>query len=83
VRLELWRGANGPIDDEVLRGFEADLVRLEMSAAVWDHACELGRRCRRSVRPVPQSDLMIFACSVVHGVELLRRDHHFDLLRTL
>jgi predicted nucleic acid-binding protein len=54
-----------------------------MSAAVWDHACELGRRCRRSVRPVPQSDLMIFACSVVHGVELLHRDHHFDLLRTL
>jgi predicted nucleic acid-binding protein len=53
VRLELWRGAGGAADAEVLRTFEVELIRLEMSAAVWDRACELGRRCRERGQPVP------------------------------
>jgi hypothetical protein len=80
VRVELWRGARGDADFKTLRELEIELPRLEISAAVWDKCCDMARRCRPKGYLLPTTDMLVYSCAVVHGVQLLHRDRHFDLL---
>jgi predicted nucleic acid-binding protein len=83
IRVELWRGAGSDDDRTILRQFEIELPSLELSAAVWTLSCELAQQCRRKGRPIPTTDLIIYACAKVHRVELIHRDNHFDVLASL
>lgn len=78
VLLELWNGVRGGSERRYLADLESDLERLATTEAVWRRSRELALCCRESGRTVPATDLLIFACSEVHGCDLLHRDRHFD-----
>ncbi|GAB4108255.1 MAG: type II toxin-antitoxin system toxin ribonuclease VapC11 [Acidobacteriota bacterium] len=80
IRLELWHGAGGPAEAEMIRRLEEDLPSLPLTDGVWQTACELGRRARAAGLTVPSTDLVIFACAQHHGATLEHRDRHFDLI---
>ena len=80
VRVELYHGARSESDFKSLREMEATLQRLEMSPAVWDKCAEVAVRCRQKGKPLPTTDMMVYACAAVHGVTVFHRDQHFETL---
>ncbi len=83
VRLELWNGARGDREKKILREFEQVLPELEMTAEVWDLACDLARRARMTGLTLPVSDILIAACARHHEVEIESTDAHFAELAKL
>lgn len=83
VRLELWRGARSPEDKAILERFEKQLPSLEISAEVWSMGCDLATGCRKAGKPVPTTDVIVYACAKTHNAGLLHRDQHFNLLDSI
>ena len=83
VLLELWNGARSHEDEETLRRIEADVERVETTAATWVRARRLAREARAAGLTTPAADLLVFACAAEHGLELLHRDAHLDRLARL
>jgi predicted nucleic acid-binding protein len=83
VRLELWRGVASDGERRTLRQYEARLPDFSITAAVWDLAMELASSGRRSGLTVPIADLLIFACAIVHELDLAHDDAHFDQIAAL
>jgi hypothetical protein len=83
VVVELWNGARGTPERQMLDDLERDVSILETSARVWRRARRLAQRCRERGLTVPSTDLVIAACAFEHGAELLHRDSHFDALEPL
>jgi predicted nucleic acid-binding protein len=83
VRLELWRGVTNDAERKTLRRYEALLPDYEISAEVWHRSIQLADRARASGVTVPLADLLIFACSKIHGLDLAHDDAHFDELTKL
>jgi predicted nucleic acid-binding protein len=83
VRLELWRGDTNDAERKTLRRYEALLPDYEISAEVWHRSIQLADRARASGVTVPLADLLIFACSKIHGLDLAHDDAHFDELTKL
>ena len=83
VRLELWAGVRSDQDRKLLRDYERVLPDLPTTDAVWAQACELGDRARRAGISAGAGDLLIAACSRVHGVDLECADSDFDLLNSI
>ncbi len=80
VLLELWNGARGKAEAEVLEKLERNLERVPTTPEVWQAAREMARACRKRGVTVPATDLLIAACAHEHGLSLLHRDSHFDLI---
>lgn len=80
VLLELWNGASGAGEQRILRELARDLRKLPTPPEVWDAATELARRCRRAGVSAPATDVLIAACAQHHGLPILHRDSHFDLI---
>lgn len=80
VRLELWRGVTNDIERKVLRRYEAVLPEYQISSDVWEEAIRLADRGRAAGITVPMADLLIFACAMVHGLEVAHDDVHFEQL---
>ncbi len=78
IRVELWNGARGKAEQEMLRGLERELECVATSREVWEAAVELARACRRKGVTPPATDLLIAACADHHGLGLLHHDRHFD-----
>ena len=83
VRLELWRGVTNDAERKTLRRYEALLPDFEISAGVWSRSIRLADRGRASGVTVPLTDLLIFACAKIHGLEVAHDDAHFDDLAKL
>jgi predicted nucleic acid-binding protein len=83
VRLELWRGVTNDAERKTLRRYEALLPDYEISAEVWTRSIQLADRARASGVTVPLTDLLIFACAKIHGLEVAHDDTHFDELLKL
>jgi predicted nucleic acid-binding protein len=83
VRLELWRGVTNDGERKTLRRYEALLPDYEISAEVWTRSIQLADRARASGVTVPLTDLLIFACAKIHGLEVAHDDAHFDELLKL
>jgi predicted nucleic acid-binding protein len=83
VRLELWRGVTNDAERKTLRRYEALLPDYEISAEVWMRSIQLADRARASGVTVPLTDLLIFACAKIHGLEVAHDDTHFDELSKL
>lgn len=69
--------------DEDRRKLAADLKafrRLELSAAEFDLASDLGFRLRRNGVTVPATDLIIAASALLAGATLYHLDAHFDAI---
>jgi predicted nucleic acid-binding protein len=83
VRLELWRGIGTDAERRTLRQYEARIPDVAMTPAVWDLAMELATHGRGAGLTVPLADVLIFACAVVHEIDLAHDDAHFDQLADL
>jgi predicted nucleic acid-binding protein len=83
VRLELWRGVSHDTERNTLRRYEALLPSYEISPDVWEQAVRLADRGRAAGLTVPVSDLVIFACAKIHGLDLAHDDTHFVQLERL
>jgi predicted nucleic acid-binding protein len=81
VWVELHLGAKGKRDEENLKGWREVSDWLEFDDACWVEAAKTARACLRSGVNVPFGDVLVFACATRHGVELLERDRHFEMIR--
>jgi predicted nucleic acid-binding protein len=80
VRLELWNGIGGDAEWKWLTELEQSLETVPTDDRIWAEARRLARETRRQGLSLPATDLLIAACSRVHGLETLHRDTHFDRL---
>ena len=83
VVLELFNGASSR-DRWKIEELDQVVVSLEINKQVW----KLSRRAAINARTrgisVPVPDLLIFACALVHSVEIIHHgDEHFELLSEL
>ena len=78
IRVELWNGARGKAEQEMLRGLEESLECVPTSPEVWETAVQLSRACRRRGLTLPATDVVIAACAEHHGLGLLHHDRHFE-----
>jgi predicted nucleic acid-binding protein len=83
VRLELWRGVANDGERRTLRQYEIRVPDYPLTPEVWDEAIQLASRSRRAGITVPVADLLIFACALVHELDLAHDDAHFDQLSQL
>ena len=80
VQLELWNGARGGREQQVLRRFAEVLPALPMDEDVWSVAYDLARRARSRGVTVPATDVAIAACARRHDARLESADRDFELL---
>jgi predicted nucleic acid-binding protein len=80
VRLELWNGIGGDVERKWLEELEQSVETVSTGDTVWAEARRLAAETRRQGFSLPATDLLIAACSRVHGLEILHRDGHFDRL---
>jgi predicted nucleic acid-binding protein len=81
VRLELWAGTGNGRERGMLMEYEQIIPELNIDDETWQEACELATRCRKKGKPVPATDILIFACAKRHKVILEHADNHFDILK--
>ncbi len=80
VLLELWNGARGDEEADLLSELQRDLECVPITADTWLRAMELARACRTRGLTIPATDLLVAACAETHALSLLHHDAHFDLL---
>lgn len=83
VRLELRQGAVVKKEIRFLDDLEQDIPLLPMTTDVWNLACEVAAKLRKTGKTLPLTDVMIHACAKTHKVALEHADKHFDTLATL
>lgn len=83
VQLELWNGARGGPEQNVLREFASALPELSIDEAVWQEAYNLAKRARARGITVPAADLVIAACARRHRADLETADSDFVFLTTM
>ena len=83
VRLELWNGVGGDAERKWLVELEQSVENVPTDERVWSEARRLAQETRRQGLSLPATDLLIAACSRVHGLEILHRDTHFDRLASV
>jgi len=81
VWIELYQGIRGNKEDARLASSRKLCAWLEFDDACWKQAAATARACLRAGANVPFGDILVFACAQRHGVELLERDRHFDMIR--
>lgn len=81
VWMELYQGIRGRKEEERLEESRKSCTWLSFDDACWQKAAEISRDCLRSGVNVPLGDVLVFACAKRHGVELLERDRHFEMIR--
>lgn len=65
---------------------EYDLIVSDFSSFYWlpldksvsNRAAQLGFQVRRKGVTIPPTDLLIYACAVVHDADLIHYDNHFN-----
>ena len=83
VRLELWNGIGDDRERKWLVELEQTVETVPTDDAVWKEARRLARETRKQGLTLPSTDLLVAACSRVHGLEILHRDGHFDRLAAM
>ena len=80
VQLELWNGARGGHERNVLADFARTLPELPITGEVWAEAYALAQRARTQGITVPATDVLIAACAHHHGARIETADKDFALL---
>jgi len=78
IRLELQRA--GKERASALALLDDVLPCLDITPAVWQLAHELAQACSRKGKPVPNTDILIYATAQHHGCQVFHNDKHFDWL---
>jgi predicted nucleic acid-binding protein len=77
VLLELLQGVRSESDRAAVLGALGSLEYLEVDPHVWVRAAGLAVSLKSEGRRLPQSDLLIAALAIEHGVSVLTADSHF------
>ena len=80
VKLELWNGARGAQEKNVLRQMEQAIPLLVCGQKVWETAFDVARSIRAKGQTVPSTDILIFSCARSHGASLIHNDKHLTWL---
>jgi predicted nucleic acid-binding protein len=78
IQLELER--SGKERTSALALLNEVLPSLEINQAVWQLAHQLAQACSRKGKPVPYTDILIYATAQHHGCQIFHNDKHFDWL---
>ena len=78
IQLELQRA--GKERTSALALLDEVLPTLDITPAVWQLAHQLAQACSRQGKPVPNTDILIYATAQHHGCEVFHNDKHFDWL---
>ena len=78
VRLELQR--SGKSRESALILFSEVLPSLEITQPIWNLAYTIALICAKKGRPVPNTDVLIYATALHHNCEVFHNDKHFDWL---
>ena len=78
IRLELQRSTKAR--ESALRLLSDVLLAVAISYRVWEQADQVARTAYRSGKPVPNTDIMIYATALHHGIRIFHNDKHFDWL---
>lgn len=78
VRLELQR--SGRNRESTITLFSEILPDLKITQIVWNLAYTIALDCAKKGRPVPNTDILIYATALHHNCQVLHNDKHFDWL---
>ncbi len=78
VRLELWSGVNNDLERRRLRDYEAAVIDIPVTQAIWVDSMQLASRCRAAGVTAHAADLLIAACALHHRVAVETADADFD-----
>lgn len=81
VRLELQR--SGKNRESTITLFSEILPDLEITQTVWSLAYTIALTCAKNGRPVPNTDVLIYATALHHDCRVLHNDKHFDRLEEM
>jgi predicted nucleic acid-binding protein len=81
VWIELFQGIKGKREEARLAESKNACTWLAFDEVCWTEAAATARACLRAGVNVPLGDVLVFACARRHGVELLERDRHFEMIR--
>ena len=83
VRLELWRGVASDGERHGDSGASAGTGELHGFAPDRGGDWIVGKTCLVPSQRPPLADLLVFACAMVHDLDLAHDDGHFDQLAKL
>lgn len=81
VYFELLVGAGSAVETRFVKEALDLCPRLAFDAGHWERAAVLERHLRRHGLTVPRDDVFVAVVAEAHGVTLLCRDRHFDMIR--
>ena len=81
VWIDLFQGIKGKREEARLAESKNACTWLAFDEVCWTEAAATARACLRAGVNVPLGDVLVFACARRHGVELLERDRHFEMIR--
>ena len=80
IILELLQGCKTVKEHDSLKIQLESLDILQMTAAVWEKAYELGFVLRRKGLTIPTVDLIIAALAIENKTLLIHHDEHFEMI---
>jgi len=83
IQLELWNGARGKPERDMIVMMTQNIHNYEIKSDVWVKSFQIAKNARHRGLTVPSTDILIYACAVHYEAELLHKDRHFDLLSKL
>ena len=79
-RYGIAQSRNRATYESWLTGLLQDCFVLDITEPTTQHYAEIVLELKRKGKPIPTNDLWIAALSRQHGLPLLSRDRHFDLV---
>ena len=79
ILLELRRGKSSG-QRKSLELLHEVAVCYAIDSKVWRIAYRVAEKLRSSGRPVPNTDILIYACALRYDLELVHNDRHFDAI---
>jgi len=83
VALELWHGARGKKERQVLSELQRTLTCFQIDKPVWKNALNIATKARDAGLTVPTADLLIEACAQQNHIALEHCDKHLSLLEEI
>jgi len=81
IYFELLVGAGSPSETRIVKEALALCSRLVFDSSRWEQAAALERSLRRAGVTVPRDDVFVATVAQAHGLTVLCRDKHFDLMQ--
>lgn len=78
VQIEVLRGVRNPNIKRKLEEFMSVMIFVTTDNLLWAEAAELAWQLDRQGRVLPATDVLIAACALRSGAEVLTHDKHFE-----